>query len=154
VPSPRLLVLHGPNLNQLGTREPALYGTTTLAQIDAELRVRARAAGCDIDTFQSNSEGDLITRVQQARGAFDAIVINPGGLTHTSVALRDALAGSGLPVVEAHLTNLYRRSQSEPFRAVGITSSVCAGVIEGFGPDSYYLALDAALRILAKEKAP
>jgi 3-dehydroquinate dehydratase-2 len=147
----RILVLHGPNLNLLGEREPEVYGRTTLSEIDRELKARAKSAGAEIETFQSNSEGDLVTRIQRARQEFDAIVINPAAYTHTSVALRDALASVPLPAVEVHLSNLYRRDES--FRERSLTAAVCVGLIAGFGPESYYLALDAALR-LVKEQRP
>jgi 3-dehydroquinate dehydratase II len=141
----RVLVLHGPNLNLLGTREPEIYGTTTLAEIDAELAVRARARGATVECAQSNLEGELVTLVQGARGTFDAIVINPGGYTHTSVAIRDAIdavGALGVPAIEVHLSNLHAR---ESFRRESITAARCVGQICGFGAQSYYLGLDAAL---------
>jgi 3-dehydroquinate dehydratase-2 len=147
------LVLHGPNLNLLGEREPEIYGRVTLAEIDGELADRARRADATVETFQSNHEGELVTRIQAARGRFDAIVINPAALTHTSVALRDALSGVGLPAVEVHLSNLSRRAVSEPFRAVSLTAGACVGTVAGFGAESYYLGLEAALRLVAKEPA-
>lgn len=135
-----VLVLHGPNLNLLGTRDPAVYGTTTLAQIDAEL-VR-RAGKHVVKTAQSNVEGELVTLIQQAKGWADAIVINPGGYTHTSVAIRDAIDAVEIPTVEVHLSNIHAR---EPFRHTSITAAKCIGQICGFGAQSYYLGLDAAL---------
>jgi 3-dehydroquinate dehydratase-2 len=138
----RVLVLHGPNLNLLGTRNPSVYGTTTLAEIDAELRARAAARGVEVDCAQSNLEGEIVSRIQEAAGKYDAIVINPGGYTHTSVAIRDAIEAVGLPVVEVHLSNLHAR---EEFRQVSLTAARCVGQITGFGPQSYYLGLDAAL---------
>jgi 3-dehydroquinate dehydratase-2 len=141
-PRVRVLVLHGPNLNLLGTREPATYGTTTLAEIDAELRRRAAARAAEVESAQSNLEGDLVDRIQAAAGRFDAIVINPGGYTHTSVAIRDAIDAVGIPTVEVHLSNLHAR---EPFRHGSITAARCVGQICGFGAQSYYLGLDAAL---------
>ena len=138
-----LLVIHGPNLNLLGTREPEVYGATTLAQIDADLVRIAADAGVVLHSFQSNHEGALIDRIHEARGDGTAfIVINPGGLTHTSVALRDALAGVALPFIEVHLSNVHKR---EPFRHRSLLADVAAGVILGFGPRSYDLALAAAL---------
>jgi len=138
-----LLVLHGPNLNLLGTREPGIYGHDTLASIDERLRARAAAAGARCDTFQSNHEGALIDRIHQARSdGVDFIVINPAGLTHTSVALRDALAGVAIPFIEVHLSNIYAR---EPFRHHSFLSAIAVGVIGGLGPLGYELALQYAL---------
>jgi 3-dehydroquinate dehydratase-2 len=138
----RVLVLHGPNLNLLGSRDPAVYGTVTLAEIDARLRARAAAAGATVDCAQSNLEGELVTLVQGARGRYDAIVINPGGYAHTSVALRDALEACGVPAIEVHLSNVHAR---EPFRHTSLTAARCVGLISGFGARSYELGLDAAL---------
>lgn len=138
----RVLVLHGPNLNLLGQREPGHYGATTLAEIDARLDELARAAGASVECFQSNAEHALIDRIQQAAGV-DAIVINPAGLTHTSVALRDALLAVGVPFIEVHLSNVHAR---EPFRRHSYFSDVAAGVIAGLGPLGYEFALQAALR--------
>lgn len=139
----RILVLHGPNLNLLGLREPEIYGHETLADIDASLARQARAAAVELITFQSNHEGDLIDRIQAARSEGVAfIVINPGGFTHTSVALRDALAGVAIPFVEVHLSNIHAR---EPFRRHSYFSDIAAGVICGLGSHGYRLALDYAL---------
>jgi 3-dehydroquinate dehydratase-2 len=142
VSPPRVLVIHGPNLNLLGTRDPTLYGSATLAEIDDRLRTCAGARGAEIDCVQSNIEGEIVTLVQQARGRYQAIVINPGGYSHTSVAIRDALEACGVPAVEVHLSNIYAR---EPFRHTSLTAARCVGVISGFGPRSYELGLDAAL---------
>ncbi len=142
-----IAVLHGPNLNLLGTREPDLYGRVTLAEIDAELARRAQARGAMVECFQSNLEGELVTRIQQVAGRAQAIVINPGGYTHTSVAIPDALRAVGLPAVEVHLSNLHRR---EPFRRRSLTGPACVGTIAGFGARSYYLGLEAALDLVQK----
>lgn len=143
----KILVLHGPNLNLLGEREPGLYGHATLAQIDARLAAQAAAAGHALESFQSNAEHVLVERVQAARrDGTDFILINPAAFTHTSVALRDALAAVSLPFIEVHLSNPHAR---EPFRQHSYFSSLAAGVVCGFGADSYRYALDAALLRLA-----
>lgn len=147
---PRVLVLHGPNLNLLGTRDPLIYGSTTLAEIDAELVARARARGATVDIAQSNHEGALIDAIHAARATHDAIVINPGGYTHTSVALRDAIDAVGLPAIEVHLTNIHAR---ESFRRESLVAARCVGQISGFGAQSYYLGLDAALTIVERRRA-
>ncbi len=145
----RILVLHGPNLNMLGEREPEIYGRLTLHQIDAELRHLGDNLEVAVDTFQSNSEGELVDRIQAARGRYQALVINPAAYTHTSVAIRDALQMLGIPVVEVHLSNVYRR---EPFRHHSTIADVVDGRIMGFGPDSYYLALRAAAVLAAARR--
>jgi 3-dehydroquinate dehydratase-2 len=138
-----LLVLHGPNLNLLGTREPEVYGRTTLPEIDADLRARAQAAGHTLASLQSNDEAVLIDRVQAAREDGTAfIVLNPAAFTHTSVALRDALAAIGVPFIEVHLSNPHAR---EPFRHTSYFSDLAVGIVSGFGADSYRYALEAAL---------
>jgi 3-dehydroquinate dehydratase-2 len=143
----RLLVLHGPNLNLLGQREPAVYGRTTLAEIDADLAAIARESGHDLASFQSNSEGALIDRIHAAaKEAIAFIVINPGALTHTSVALRDALAAVAIPFIEVHLSNVHAR---EAFRHHSYIADLAVGVITGFGAESYRLGLSAALKRLA-----
>ena len=138
----KILVLHGPNLNLLGEREPEIYGRTTLAEIDTRLREQASARGASVDTFQSNHEGALIDRIQAARRTHQGIIVNPGGLTHSSVALRDALAATSLPVVEVHLSNIYAR---EPFRHHSYVSGIALGQISGLGAKGYELALEALL---------
>jgi 3-dehydroquinate dehydratase-2 len=143
----KLLVLHGPNLNLLGTREPERYGHVALAEIDAELARIAKASGHELVTFQSNAEHALIDRVQAARADGTAfILINPAAFTHTSIALRDALAAVALPFIEVHLSNVHAR---EAFRRHSYFSDLAVGVITGFGAHGYRLALDAALHRLA-----
>ncbi len=139
----RILVLHGPNLNLLGRREPHIYGRTTLGDIHETMDARARAEGVRLETFQSNSEGELIDRVQAAASeGIEFIIINPAGYTHTSVALRDALAAVGIPFIEVHLSNVHAR---EPFRKHSYFSDIAVGVIAGLGAQGYHLALEAAL---------
>lgn len=140
----QILVLHGPNLNLLGSREPGIYGTQTLEQINADLVDLAAVAGARLNTFQSNHEGALIDRVQAARAdGSDFIIINPAALTHSSVGLRDALAAVNLPFIEVHLSNIHQR---EAFRHHSYFSELAVGVICGLGADGYRLALDHALR--------
>lgn len=138
----RILLLNGPNLNLLGTREPQVYGSDTLAQIVARVAERALAAGVALDHLQSNAEHVLIEAVHAARGAADFILVNPGAYTHTSIALRDAFAAVAIPFIELHLSNVHAR---EPFRRHSYLSDLAVGVITGFGAQSYLLALDAAL---------
>ncbi|WP_428819300.1 type II 3-dehydroquinate dehydratase [Microbulbifer sp. MCCC 1A16149] len=142
----RLLLLHGPNLNLLGTREPQIYGSTTLAQINEAARAQCEAAGCEFECLQSNSEAELVERIHQAYAdKVDFIVINPAAFTHTSVALRDALAGVAIPFIEVHLSNPHAR---EAFRHHSYLSDLALGVVCGFGADSYTLALEGALKRL------
>ncbi|WP_050479002.1 type II 3-dehydroquinate dehydratase [Herbaspirillum rhizosphaerae] len=139
-----LLLLNGPNLNLLGTREPEVYGSTTLADIEQRAALQAGKAGATLNAFQSNHEGALIDRIHAARKeGVDAIVINPGGLTHTSVALRDALAGVAIPFVEVHISNIHQR---EEFRHFSYLSGIAKAVLCGFGVDGYRLAIDHLLQ--------
>lgn len=137
----RLLLVNGPNLNLLGLREPGLYGAASLAEIESELTQRAASLGHDLACFQSNSEGALVDRVQQARGQIDFMLLNPGAYTHTSIALRDALLAVAIPFIEVHLSNVYAR---EPFRHHSYFSDIAAGCIVGLGALGYRLALSAA----------
>ena len=139
----KILVVHGPNLNLLGKREPTIYGTITLDEINGRLSALAAELGTEVTCFQSNHEGELVQKIQDAMGEYQAIVINPGAYTHTSVALRDAIASTGILAVEVHLSNIYRR---EEFRQHSYVSGVAVGQITGFGPDSYLLGLRAAVQ--------
>ncbi|MBF0400551.1 MAG: type II 3-dehydroquinate dehydratase [Magnetococcales bacterium] len=155
----RLLVLNGPNLNLLGLRETAIYGRTSLASIEADCRLHldrmCRPTGqpplidaeVELDFFQSNHEGVLVERIQQARGVVDLIVINPAAYTHTSVAIRDALLAVEIPVIEVHLSNIHKR---EPFRHHSYISDIAVGQIVGLGPDGYRFAVEAGIRHLAR----
>ena len=138
----RVLVIHGPNLDLLGRRDPKHYGTTSLSEINAMLAAQAKARGAHVECVQTAMEGDIVTRIHSAIGQFDAVVINPGGYTHTSVAIRDAIEAAAVPTVEVHLSNLHAR---EAFRAQSITAARCIGQICGFGAQSYCLGLDAAI---------
>jgi 3-dehydroquinate dehydratase-2 len=142
-----VLVIHGPNLNLLGEREPEVYGRTRLADINKELKSLGRELEMKVDTFQSNSEGGIVDRIQNARGKCDVLLINPGAYTHTSVAIRDAISAVNIPVIEVHLSNVYRR---EPFRHHSTIADIAHGRIMGFGAESYSLALRAA-RTIAEE---
>jgi 3-dehydroquinate dehydratase-2 len=138
----RILFLNGPNLNWLGRREPEIYGRTSLADIEAAVRQRAAERGVEVEFRQTNSEGQLVDWIQQAAGEFDAVVLNAGAYTHTSVALRDAIAATGVPTVEIHLSNVHAR---EKFRRHSMIAPVCRGVICGFGAASYLLGLEAVI---------
>ncbi|MBS0214322.1 MAG: type II 3-dehydroquinate dehydratase [Proteobacteria bacterium] len=143
---PSILVLHGPNLNLLGSREPGIYGHATLVDIDEQLRTRSEQAGIALETFQTNHEGEMVDRIQAARNDGTAfIIINPAAFTHTSVAVRDALAAVAIPFIEVHLSNPHTR---EPFRHTSYFSDLAVGTIAGFGADSYRYALDAVLKKL------
>ena len=143
----RVLYLNGPNLNLLGTRETSVYGKVTLAEIEKQVREHATQLGAGMDFRQSNSEGDLVAWIQQAKGQYEVIVLNAAAYTHTSVALRDAISAVGLPTIEIHLSNVYAR---EDFRQKSLISGVCVGQITGFGPNSYILALEAAVNLNGK----
>jgi 3-dehydroquinate dehydratase-2 len=140
-----VLVIHGPNLNLVGTREPEIYGKLTLAEVDARIARDAEALGIAVRTVQHNSEGAMIEELQRAAGAADGIIINPGAFTHYAYALRDAIAAIGTPTIEVHLTNTQAR---EPFRAHSVVAGVCRGTIAGFGAESYCLALRALATLL------
>jgi 3-dehydroquinate dehydratase-2 len=141
----KILVLHGPNLNMLGTREPEIYGKTTLEQINDRLRGLAVKLDSEVETFQANSEGDLIDIIQKKSVAIDGLIVNLGAYTHYSIALRDAISGLAKPTIEVHLSNIYVR---EPFRHVSVTASVCRGMITGLGWRGYLLALEALVGLL------
>jgi 3-dehydroquinate dehydratase-2 len=141
-----ILVIHGPNLNLLGTRETDLYGSLTLDDINGKLKALGNELGVSVSFYQSNSEGDLVNTIQGALEKCDAIVINPGAYTHTSIALRDALLGVNIPTIEVHLSNIYRR---EEFRKKSMLADVAVGQITGFGVDSYLLGLRAAVKVIA-----
>jgi len=136
-----ILVIHGPNLNLLGTREPGIYGATTLTEINQRLQREAEEAGHTLSCFQSNHEGAIVDHLQQQAGVADILIINPGAYTHTSVAIRDAILAVALPAIEVHLSNIHQR---EPFRHHSYFSDICIGQVVGFGPQSYSLALQAA----------
>ena len=146
-----ILVLHGPNLNLLGTRERSIYGSVSLKEINATIEDLAKQEGVRVDTRQSNLEGELVTWIQEAKGRFDAIVINPAGYTHTSVAIRDAIAAVEIPTVEVHLTKLYKR---ESFRHRSYIAAVAVGQISGFGPLGYSLGIRAVLNHLKSARSP
>ncbi len=137
----KILFINGPNLNLLGKREPSIYGSCTLDDINERITKLAAELGVLVSFFQSNHEGELVQKVQDAMGQYQAIVINPGAYTHTSIALRDAISSSGIPTIEVHISNIYKR---EEFRKTSYISGVAVGQISGFGPNSYLLALRAA----------
>ena len=142
----KILVIHGPNLDLLGVREPGIYGKATLKQINAGLKKIAKKRKAAVLIAQSNHEGEIVDLIGKAKKKFDAILINPAGYTHTSVAIRDAIAAAGIPTVEVHLSNIYSR---EEFRQKSLISPVAVGTILGFGPKSYYLGLEALLDLMS-----
>ncbi|OQB12487.1 MAG: 3-dehydroquinate dehydratase [Firmicutes bacterium ADurb.Bin193] len=139
----KVLVINGPNLNMLGTREPHIYGGETLGSLNERLSRYAETHGVDMEFFQSNHEGAIVDKIQSSRGVFDGIILNAGALTHYSYAIRDVISAAELPVVEVHLSNVHAR---EAFRHISVISAVCKGVICGFGAKSYFLALDALVK--------
>ena len=140
-----VLVIHGPNLNMLGLREPDIYGNQTLEEINAALKLQAERLELHMETFQSNHEGEIVDKIQQAQDSFNGIIINPAAYTHTSIAIRDALSVLDIPVVEVHLSNIYKR---EPFRRMSMISAVVTAQITGFGARGYLLALDGLAQML------
>ena len=144
----KILVVNGPNLNLLGKREPDIYGSVTLDDIRKRIIALAAELDVEVDFFQSNHEGELVQQIQDATGIYHALVINPGAYTHTSIALRDAISATGIPTVEAHISNIYKR---EAFRRHSYISGVAAGQITGFGPESYLLAFRAAVTLAAAD---
>ena len=145
-----ILVIQGPNLNLLGTREPEIYGSTTIEDIEKTLTAQAQAKGHELNSFQSNAEHEIIDRLHNSRGSVDFILINPGAFTHTSVAIRDAMAGVAIPFIEVHISNVYQR---EPFRHKSYFSDIAKSVICGFGVNGYEYALDHAIKTLDAENS-
>lgn len=145
----KVLFLNGPNLNLLGQREPEIYGRMSLSEIESQVRARAKQLRVPIEFRQSNHEGELVAWVQEAKGRFDVLVLNAAAYTHTSVALRDAIAAVGIPTIEIHLSNIHAR---EEFRRKSLLTPVCIGLISGFGPFSYILALEAAVNVMETRK--
>ena len=147
----RLLVLHGPNLNLLGTREPSVYGPLSLGDIDKSIARHAGTLGVAVQSKQTNVEGELVTWIQHARGHFDGIILNPAAYTHSSIAIRDAIAAVNLPTVEVHLSNIYQR---EEFRHRSFIAGVALGQVSGFGPTGYVLAMDGLVAHLKSNRTP
>ena len=143
----KILVIHGPNLNLLGKREPGIYGKVTIDNINKKLRAIARKKKIHLDVFQSNHEGEIVDKIGKAKNKYKALLINPAAYTHTSVAIRDAILATGIPTVEAHLSNIYSR---EDFRHISLVAPVAKGQISGFGMDSYLYGLDAAIKLVEK----
>ena len=141
----KILLINGANLNMLGTREPEKYGGKTLQEIENMVIVKGKELGADIDTYQSNIEGEIVEKIQQARGVYDGILINAGGYTHTSVVIRDAIAAVQIPTIEVHMTNIHSR---EEFRHTSLLSGVCKAMVAGFGDTSYILALEGLVKML------
>ncbi len=146
----KILVIHGPNLGLLGERKPEVYGRYTLDDINSELKSLAEQADIEIDFFQSDSEGEIVSKIGQAKGQYNVIIINPAGYTHTSVAIRDAVEAAGIDTIEVHLSNIYSR---EEFRNKSLIVPVCVGQISGFGKNSYVLAFQAAVEIISSASA-
>lgn len=145
----RILVIHGPNLNLLGEREPGIYGTENLEQVNGAILARAKELGAQCEVFQSNHEGDIIDRLHEARREFDGVVLNAGAYTHYSYAIRDAIAAIRIPCVEVHISNVHAR---EEFRHTSVIAPACLGVVCGFGGDSFLLALEGLVRRLSQQK--
>ena len=143
----RVLIINGPNLNMLGKREQSIYGDMTLNEINDEAVRHGSSIGFEVDTFQSNSEGEVINAIHATGGKYEGVIINPGAFTHTSYAIRDAIASTDVPFVEVHLSNIHSR---EEFRRSSVTAPVCAGQISGFGPNSYILGLEALKGIISR----
>lgn len=145
----KILVIHGPNLDLLGTREPSIYGQVTIREIDENLKKLGKELGVEVESYQSNHEGEIVSKIGQAPDAYGAIVINPAAYTHTSIAIRDAVSAVKIPTVEVHLSNIYAR---EEFRHHSLVAPVARGQVSGFGPQSYELGLRAAVRLLNGDK--
>lgn len=145
----KILIIHGPNLNLLGKREPEIYGKTTLGEINSQIEKEAETLRVQVECFQSNSEGEIINKIQDTTGKFDGVIINPAAYTHTSVAIRDAISSAGVPVVEVHISNIYKR---EEFRHKSFVSGVAIGVVSGFGMDSYLMGLRGLVNYLKKDR--
>jgi len=145
----KILLIHGPSLDLLGERQVEIYGKRTLSQIDEMVKERAKKLGCEVRIEQSNNEGEIVSFIGQFRDWADALIINPAAYTHTSLAIRDAISAIGIPAVEVHLSNIFKR---ESFRQKSFTAGVCVGQITGFGPQSYLLALEAVMNILGEGK--
>ena len=141
----KILLINGANLNMLGIREPEKYGAKTLAEIEQAVKNKGKELGVEVDVYQSNIEGEIVEKIQQARGVYDGILINAGGYTHTSVVIRDAISAAQIPTIEVHMTNIHAR---EEFRHTSLLSGVCKAIIAGFGEDSYTLALEGLVNLL------